>query len=180
MQNKGWRIVTLTVSSLTKWNHRIFFSQWFCIFYNWMMLAWNLTDKSKTLDASNLKIPIAACSRAGTNPPVDFFVQGRSVRTATTRVSDPLHVMMIVLVDMQEGPVYLYSSLLQGHLGCQGLIGWMDGNTCVLNKDNSAQHVLNYIWYKWQGNIYLSFNYTRKANYRFFDVKVHHIVNLFK
>ena len=59
------------------------------------------------------------------NPPVDFFVQGRSVRTATTRVSEPLHVMMIVFVDMQEGPVYLYSSLLEGRQSYQGLIDYI-------------------------------------------------------
>ena len=40
-------------------------------------------------------------------PPVDFFVQGSRVRTHTRREREPLHVMMMVLVDMQEGPVYL-------------------------------------------------------------------------
>ena len=50
---------------------------------------------------------MADCRRAGMKPPVDFFVQGSRVRTHTRREREPLHVMMMVLVDMQEGPVYL-------------------------------------------------------------------------
>ena len=45
--------------------------------------------------------------KAGTTPPVVFLVQGRMVREVTTRESTALQVTMIVLVDMQLGPVYL-------------------------------------------------------------------------
>ena len=51
--------------------------------------------------------PIAACSSAGTSPPVVFLVQGRMVREVTRRDSTALHVTMMVLVDMQLGPVNL-------------------------------------------------------------------------
>ena len=50
---------------------------------------------------------MADCSRAGMRPPVDLFVQGRMVRMQTSTDRDPLHVMMIVLVDIHEAPVYL-------------------------------------------------------------------------
>ena len=52
-----------------------------------------------------LLLPIADCRKAGRGPPVDRFVQGRRVRASTTRDRAPLHVMMIVLVDMHAGPV---------------------------------------------------------------------------
>ena len=44
---------------------------------------------------------------AGTTPPVVFLVQGRMVREVTRRESTALQVTMIVLVDMQLGPVNL-------------------------------------------------------------------------
>ena len=50
---------------------------------------------------------MADWSKAGTTPPVVFLVQGRMVREVTTRESTALQVTMIVLVDMQLGPVYL-------------------------------------------------------------------------
>ena len=43
--------------------------------------------------------------KAGRGPPVDFMVQGRRVRASTTRDRAALHVMMMVFVDMQAGPV---------------------------------------------------------------------------
>jgi hypothetical protein len=49
--------------------------------------------------------PIADWRKAGRGPPVDFFVQGRRVRESTRRESAPLHVIMIVFVDMHAGPV---------------------------------------------------------------------------
>ena len=44
---------------------------------------------------------------AGIRPPVDFLVQGSRVRAVTKRERAALQVTMIVLVDMQVGPVYL-------------------------------------------------------------------------
>ena len=54
-------------------------------------------------------LPIEDCRRAGTNPPVDLFVQGSRVRTRTRREREPLQEIIIVFVDIQEGPVYLDS-----------------------------------------------------------------------
>ena len=52
-------------------------------------------------------IPMADCRAAGTVPPVVFFVQGSMVRHVTNRDNTALHVTIIVLVDMQLGPVNL-------------------------------------------------------------------------
>ena len=45
---------------------------------------------------------------AGTRPPVARLAQGRRVRAVTSRQSTELQTTMIVLVDMQAGPVYLH------------------------------------------------------------------------
>ena len=50
---------------------------------------------------------MAACSAAGTTPPVVFVVQGRSVMKVESRDSTALHVTMIVLVLIHPGPVNL-------------------------------------------------------------------------
>ena len=52
-------------------------------------------------------IPIADWREAGIRPPVDFLVQGSRVRAVTRRERAALQVTMMVLVDMQVGPVYL-------------------------------------------------------------------------
>ena len=72
--------------------------------------AFQQTNYLKTKMRSNelVFIPIADCSEAGIRPPVDFLVQGSSVSAVTRRERAALQVMMIVLVDMQVGPVYLF------------------------------------------------------------------------
>ena len=50
---------------------------------------------------------MAACSAAGTTPPVVFLVQGSRVRKVARRESTALHVTMMVLVLIQPGPVNL-------------------------------------------------------------------------
>ncbi len=64
-----------------------------------------------------LWLPMAACSAAGTTPPVVFLVQGSSVRKVASRESTALHVTMIVLVLMQPGPVNLKHCIIMFHAG---------------------------------------------------------------
>ena len=55
---------------------------------------------------------MAACSAAGTTPPVVFLVQGSSVRKVASKESTALHVTMMVLVDMHVAPVYLNNMII--------------------------------------------------------------------